>query len=113
MLWRATEISQPPKSLRPPSMAEDEQDGAWAHEIPPTLLPRSLRDHVDRIRSCTEKNTGAYEHGETHQGKCCHSSAGSHTQRIYQLKDLLWRLCQTDQIKFIMWMPKDHEGACY
>ncbi|XP_047054947.1 uncharacterized protein LOC124661134 isoform X2 [Lolium rigidum] len=77
MLWRATEISQPPKSLRPPSMAEDEQDGAWAHEIPPTLLPRSLRDHVDRIRSCTEKNTGAYEHGETHQGKCCHSSAGS------------------------------------
>ncbi|XP_051222818.1 uncharacterized protein [Lolium perenne] len=27
-------------------------------------------------RSCTEKNTGAYEHGETHQGKCCHSSAG-------------------------------------
>ncbi|XP_051222819.1 uncharacterized protein [Lolium perenne] len=64
-------------------------------------------------RSCTEKNTGAYEHGETHQGKCCHSSAGSHTQRIYQLKDLLWRLCQTDRIKFIMWMPKDHEGACY
>jgi hypothetical protein len=50
MLWRATEISQPPKSLRPPSMAEDEQDGAWAHEIAPTLLPRSLRDHVDRIR---------------------------------------------------------------
>jgi hypothetical protein len=39
MLWRATEISQPPKSLRPPSMAEDEQDGAWAHEIPPTPLP--------------------------------------------------------------------------
>jgi hypothetical protein len=37
--------------------------------------------------------------------------SGSHTQRIYQLKDLLWRLCQTDRIK-VRWYPYLLELMC-